>query len=523
MLIFIHALKKYTGRKGVIIMRNKTLYLECFSGISGDMAVASLIDLGVEHDRLLKALDSLHLDGYKVKISRVNKSGIDACDFDVILDDAHANHDHDMEYLHGNPHHEHVHEHHHEHEHSHEHGHSHEHEHSHEHGHTHRNLESIQAIINSSGLTRQAKVTALKIFQIIAEAEAKAHNKPLNEVLFHEVGAVDSIVDIAALAVCLDALDIKDVIVSELYEGQGTVRCQHGILPIPVPAVANIVSAYQLPIHLMNIQGEFVTPTGAAIAAALDSGRKLPEHFRIIKTGIGAGKREYEKASILRAMLIEDLDAAPDNAISDDAASPAGFEIALNTEKRPATVKPKDRELGSAKREVDLEPIWKIEANLDDCSGEAVAFAFNQLFEAGAQDVYTVPIYMKKNRPGIILTVLCRESLIARMEDVLFTHTTTIGLRKYPVERTILPREIRAIDTPWGKAHVKYSTWKGHIYAYPENDDVAAIAEKNHLSFPEVYTIIKTIAYDMYGSRSGTMAEHKAIDCKKALPEGENK
>ena len=509
------------------------------------MAVASLIDLGVEDDHLLKALDSLHLDGYKVKISRVNKSGIDACDFDVILDDAHANHDHDMEYLHGNPHHEHSHEHehHHEHEHSHEHEHHHEHghfhehehhhehehphehhhEHSHEHGHVHRNLESIQAIINSSGLTRQAKVTALKIFQIIAEAEAKAHNKPLNEVHFHEVGAVDSIVDIAALAVCLDALGVKDVIVSELYEGQGTVRCQHGILPIPVPAVANIVSAYQLPMHLMDIQGEFVTPTGAAIAAALGTGRRLPEHFRIIKTGIGAGKREYEKASILRAMLIEDLDAAPDNTVTDSGSAPTSFEIALNTEKHPATVKPKERELGSAKREVDLEPIWKVEANLDDCSGEAIAFAFNQLFEAGAQDVYTVPIYMKKNRPGTILTVLCRESLIAKMEDVLFTHTTTIGLRKYPVERTILPREVRAIDTPWGKAHVKYTTWKGHIYAYPENDDVAAIAEKNHLSFPEVYTIIKTIAYDMYGSRSNTMAGHKAIDCKKALPEGENK
>ena len=241
-------------------MRNKTLYLECYSGISGDMAVASLIDLGVEPSYLLNALDSLNLDGYQVKISRVNKSGIDACDFDVILDKAHENHDHDMEYLHGTGH-RHEHEHHHEHEHSHEHEHHHEHEHSHEHEHhhEHRNLESIQAIINSSGIRRRAKVIALKIFQIIAEAEAKAHNKPLNEVHFHEVGAIDSIVDVVALAVCIDALDIQNVIVSELYEGQGTVRCQHGILPIPVPAVANIISAYQLPMHMMNIQGEFVT------------------------------------------------------------------------------------------------------------------------------------------------------------------------------------------------------------------------------------------------------------------------
>jgi len=362
-------------------MRNKTLYLECFSGISGDMTVAALIDLGVDHSYLLNALNSLNLKGYEVKISWVNKSGIDACDFNVVLDKAHENHDHDMAYLHGAG--------------QHGHHHDHEHEHGHEHPHEHRNLESIQAIINCSGLSRQAKVTALKIFQVIAEAEAKAHNKPLNEVHFHEVGAVDSIVDIAALAVCLDALEIKNVIVSELYEGQGTVRCQHGVLPIPVPAVANIISAYELPMHIMNIHGEFVTPTGAAIAAALRTDRQLPEHFRILKTGIGAGKREYEKASILRAMLIEDLDRKPDND-TPETASLTGFEIALNTEKRPAAFRPKEKSIDFPKREVDLEPIWKIETNLDDCSGEAIAFAFNQLFEAGAQDVYTTPIYMKK-------------------------------------------------------------------------------------------------------------------------------
>lgn len=498
-------------------MCNKTLYLECYSGISGDMAVASLIDLGVNHSCLLKALDSLNLNGYQVKISRVNKSGIDACDFNVILDETHENQDHDMEYLHGAGQHDHT-------------GHKHSHSHAHSHEHVHRNLENIQAIINSSDISHRAKVIALKIFQVIAEAEAKAHNKPLNEVHFHEVGAVDSIVDIVALAVCMDALDIQNVIVSELYEGQGTVRCQHGILPIPVPAVANIISAYQLPMHIMSIQGEFVTPTGAAIAAALRTDDKLPEHFRVLKTGIGAGKREYEKASILRAMLIEDLDKKPTPKASSTSSMAAetssgskSFEIALNTEKRPATVKPKNREVDFAKREVDLEPIWKIETNLDDCTGEAISFASNQLFEAGAQDCYTTPIYMKKNRPATMLTVLCRESLIPKMEDIIFTHTTTIGLRKYPVERTILPREVRAIDTPWGKAHVKYTTWKGHIYAYPENDDVAAIAEKNHLSFPEVYAMIKAIAYDLYGGYSNAMTDRKAIDCKKALPEGERK
>ena len=509
-------------------MSHKTLYLECFSGISGDMAVAALIDLGVDQTFLQNALNSLNVNGYEVKISKVSKSGISACDFDVILDSAHENHDHDMEYLHGTHSHEHSHdhehdhEHHHDHEHDHEHHHDHEHDHEHDHKHhhhhEHRNLESIQAIINSGHISRRAKITALKVFQVIAEAEAKAHDKPLSEVHFHEVGAVDSIVDIVALAVCLDALDIDDVVISELYEGQGTVRCQHGILPIPVPAVANIISAYQLPMHIMDIHGEFVTPTGAAIAAALRTREKLPEHFRVLQTGIGAGKREYEKASILRAMIIEDLDARPEPEKKEAPVS-ASMEIAVNKEKHLATVKPADREIGPAKRETDMEPIWKIETNLDDCTGEAIAFAFHELFEAGAQDVYTTPIYMKKNRPATMLTVLCRKPLIPKMENVIFTHTTTIGLRKYPVERTILPREIRTIDTPWGKAKVKYTTWNGHIYAYPENDDVSEIARKNNLSFPEVYAAVKSLAYDKTILNTEKGEAQKRIDCKKALPE----
>ena len=463
-------------------MNKKTLYLECYSGISGDMTVASLLDLGVDHDLLLNALNSLNLEGYEIQISRVLKAGIDACDFNVILDKSHENHDHDMKYLHGHPHHDH----------------NHHHDHDHHHPHEHRNLENIQAIINSSGISHRAKHIALKIFQVIAEAECKAHNKPLDEVHFHEVGAVDSIVDIVAIAVCLDALDIEEVIVSELYEGQGTVRCQHGILPIPVPAVANIVSAYGLPLHIMDIQGEFVTPTGAAIVAAICTGHKLPKHFRLLKTGIGAGKRNYEKASILRAMLIEDLDKVSDKTPIEKQSIPvsSGFELALHKEQHLAEIKTKSTEIDFAKRELDLEPIWKIETNLDDCTGEVIAYTFNQLFEAGAQDVYTTPIYMKKNRPATMLTVLCRESLISKMEDVLFTHTTTIGVRKYPVERTILPRQIRTIDTPWGKAKIKYATWKNHIYAYPENDDVAAIATKQNLSYPEVYAVVKTLAYE---------------------------
>ena len=463
-------------------MREKTLYLECYSGISGDMAVAALIDLGVDHSSLLDALNSLNLDGYRVKISRVNKSGIDACDFNVILDKSHENHDHDMEYLHGPAHHEHHHE--------------------HSHTHEHRNLESVQAIINSSGLNRRAKVTALKIFQVIAEAEAKAHNKPLNEVHFHEVGAVDSIVDITALAVCIDALDIQEVIVSELYEGQGTVRCQHGVLPVPVPAVANIVSAYGLPMHLMNIQGEFVTPTGAAIAAALGTGHQLPEHFRVLKTGIGAGKRNYEKASILRAMLIEDLDEKPSVTITETSVSNAqsavrtseSFEIALNSEKHPAPVKPKERELGSAKREVDLEPIWKIETNLDDCTGEALAFASNQLFEAGAQDCYTTPIYMKKNRPAVILTCLCVEKDKNKIIETIFKHTSTIGIRETVMNRYVLNRKIEEKHTKLGTIQVKKSFGYGCEKEKIEYSTLSELATKNDMSISQVKKLFQKIS-----------------------------
>ena len=270
----------------------KTLYLECYSGISGDMTVAALLDLGADQTVLDNVLKSLSVSGFRTKISRVVKSGIDACDFDVVLDKAHENHDHDMEYLHG---------HHHEHTHSYAaesaHGHHH---------HEHRGMKEITHIIEHGAMTENAKKIALKIFGILAEAESKAHNVPVDQVHFHEVGAVDSIVDIVSTAVCLDNLDITDVIVPVLCEGRGTVRCQHGILPIPVPAVANVVSANHLHLKMTEVEGELVTPTGAAIVAAVKTKDKLPETFEIQKIGIGAGKRQYECPGILRAMIISE-------------------------------------------------------------------------------------------------------------------------------------------------------------------------------------------------------------------------
>ncbi len=286
----------------------KSLYLECNTGISGDMLVAALLDLGADKEALAKALDSIPAKGFSYNISRVSKAGVDCCDFDVILDAEHENHDHDMAFLHGDATvHVHEHEHHHEHEHCHKHEHAHEHApHEHHHKHEHRGLKEVVAVINATQMTDAARALALKIFDIIAEAEGKAHAVAKEDVHFHEVGAIDSIVDIVAIAVCADSLGVKSVIVPELCEGRGTVRCQHGVLPVPVPATANIMQRFGFNVRLLPVQGEFVTPTGAAAAAALKTSDELPEQFKILAIGLGAGKRSYERPSILRALLIED-------------------------------------------------------------------------------------------------------------------------------------------------------------------------------------------------------------------------
>lgn len=275
-------------------MPNK-LYLECYSGISGDMTVAALLDLGADQQVLLEGLESLNLPGYQLKIGRVKKNGIDACDFDVILDEPEHHHDHD---------HEHHHDHDHEHHHDHDHDHDHDHEHHHHHDHVHRNIGDIFAIIDQSKISDRAKQTAKDIFRIIAAAESKAHGIAEDQVHFHEVGAVDSIVDIVSAAICLDNLDITEAVVSDLYEGCGYVHCQHGLMPVPVPAVVNIAADNALRLRLTQTRGEMITPTGAAIAAYLSKGGKLPESFVIEKIGLGAGKKDFATANILRAFLI---------------------------------------------------------------------------------------------------------------------------------------------------------------------------------------------------------------------------
>lgn len=426
---------------------DNTLYLECYSGISGDMTVAALLDLGADEKVLLNAINSLPLEGFRVEISRVMKSGIDACDFHVILDKKHENHDHDMEYLHGKGN---------GHSHSHDHNHNHDHEHEHmqqplqekAHSHEHRGMKEIREIIEKGNITQRAKEIALRIFTVLAEAESKAHNIALDEVHFHEVGAVDSIVDIVAVAVCFDNLQIKEVIVPKIYEGCGTIRCQHGILPVPVPAVANIIQAHNINIQLTEVEGEFVTPTGAAIIAATKTSDLLPKEFRVQRIGLGAGKRNYERPGILRAMLIQST---------------------LDENK---------------------DMIYKLESNIDDCSGENLGYVMEQLFLAGARDVHYIPVYMKKNRPAWLLNVICKKEDIHKLERIIFQETTTIGIRRVEMERSILKREQIRVTTPLGVAEVKACEVDGEKRFYPEYESIVALCRQNHIPYSKAYQLI---------------------------------
>jgi len=428
-------------------MSKTILYLECATGISGDMTVAALLDLGASKVKLLAALDSLNVEGYSVTITRANSHGVDACSFDVKLELEHHHeaHEHHHEHHHGHAaleheHHHEAHEHHHEHEH-------HEHEHEHHHPHVHRNLADVTAILNSGDLTPHARELALKIFGIVAEAESRAHGKPVEEVHFHEVGAIDSIVDIVAAAVCLDDLGIDDVVVTGMSEGSGFVECQHGLLPVPVPAVANIAAAAGLPLRILPVQGEMVTPTGAAIAAAVRTRSGLPDSFTIKKIGLGAGKRDFGMPNVLRAMLIEETAGAD--------APPAEVLI--------------------------------LETNIDDSTGETLGLAMDSLLAAGALDVHYVPVFMKKNRPAWLLRVICRETDAPALERVIFTETSSIGVRRLRADRTCLVRSVVDVTLPAGSVKVKKCTFDGQTFYYPEYESVKALAAAAGVPFADLF------------------------------------
>ena len=407
----------------------KLLYLEGSSGIAGDMTVAALLDLGGSREKLDAVLHSLGVPGFSWTIGRRKSKGLEGCSFDVILED----HDHEH-------HHDHEHDHDHEHEHHH---HDHEHDHEHHH-HEHRNYADVCAVIDKGAMTPRAAALAKKIFSIVAEAESQAHGVPVEQVHFHEVGALDSIADIVGAAVLIDDLEITECVVTNLSEGQGRVRCQHGEIPVPVPAVVNIAQAWQIPLSPSGVQGEMVTPTGIAIAAALRTRRELPAQYRILKVGSGVGKREFPHANILRAMLIEEETA------------PQG-------------------------------EVWMLEANIDDASGEMLGYAMEKLLEAGALDVHYIPCFMKKNRPGWLLRVMVPGELVEKSEELIFRHTTTIGLRKSPLMRSRMERESLDVELPQGTVAVKKCSWKGLVKYYPEYESVKALCDRTGADFLTVY------------------------------------
>ena len=425
---------------------DKILYLECGTGISGDMTVAAMLDLGADQEKLLKVLEGIPGHGFKVQISRVKKSGIDCCDFDVILDQEHDGHDHDMEYLYGHlegegghsahthshdhdhdddHHHDHDHDHDHDHHHDHDHDHDHHHDHDHDHGHSHHHhhtgMREIREIIGNLEMTEGARALALRIFEILAQG-------------------------------------IRNVAVTEIAEGCGTVRCQHGILQVPVPAVANIAKAHRLPMRFTSRKGELVTPTGAAIAAALMTQEELPERFVIAKTGLGAGKREYEIPSILRAMIIEPCDQAP--------------------------------ETGHGK-----DTVWKLECDIDDSTGEQLGYALEKLYQEGAREAHFAPVFMKKNRPGWELTVICDREHLQKMEEVIFRQTTTIGIRRQEMERTVLTRKTVDVKTRFGVIPVKVSGEGTYKRVHPEYEQVSGAASEHGVPFGAVYDEVLTMAY----------------------------
>ncbi len=395
----------------------KYLYLEGACGISGDMTVAALLDMGGSRDKLDAVLQSLHLDGFDYQIEQKSSYSISGCDFDVHLH--HAEHHHE----------EHYHEHRH---------------------HEHRHLSDVFEIIDGGTMSDGARALAKKIFSIVAEAEAKAHGCPAEEVHFHEVGAIDSIVDIISAAVLLDDLQIKNVIVSGLSEGQGYITCQHGELPVPVPAVANIAESYGITLRPTANNGEMVTPTGIAIAAAIKTADHLPSAYKIIKSGIGLGKRDFGHANFLRIQIIED-EAADDS-------------------------------------------LFVIETNIDDSTSEELGLTMEKLMNAGAFDVHFEPCFMKKNRPAYMLRAIASGNLLAVLEDIIFRYTSTIGLRKYPVDRTCMARKIVKVKLPYGTAEVKKCWLKDIVRYNPEYESVKSLSEKAGLPFRQVFDEARRLA-----------------------------
>ena len=424
----------------------KTLYLDIFSGIAGDMFIGALIDLGVDAHKLAHELEKLKLDGYHLHVAEAEKSGIAGIKFDV-----HLAHDHD---------------HHHEcgHDHDHDHGHAHSHEEPHR-DHSHddsRNFADIKKLITKSRLSPWVKKKSIAVFQRIAVAEGKIHGKPPGEVHFHEVGAVDSIVDIVGAAIALEMLGKPRVLASPVVEGTGWVNCAHGCFPVPAPATLAILGARGIGVTQCAEPHELVTPTGAALLAEFVESFGVMDNLVAEKIGFGLGTRDNQtRPNVLRAVLGQAQGAGRKARGSNQPASSHDWEI--------------DR-------------VAVLETNLDDISGEILGAFVETALAAGALDVFHTPIQMKKNRPGVLLTVLCAEADADKFSEMILRGTTAFGVRCTIAERRKLQREFTTVKTKFGNVTVKLGKLNGKVVqAAPEFESCKKLAAQKKVPLPQVY------------------------------------
>lgn len=430
----------------------KILYYDCFSGISGDMNLAALIELGVEPDYLRSELSKLGLEGYSIRVSRDVRHAISGTRVDVILSHSHGdkkthkhtgnqNHHHHHNHNHGD-----IHSHAHPHDHNHDDGQGHSHGDSHQH--IHRNLEDIRKIVESSTLKDHVKESSMKMFRLIAEAEAKVHGTTVDQIHFHEVGAVDSIVDIVGAAICLDYLKVDKVVSSPVQLGGGFVACAHGKMPVPAPATLEILR--DIPVKTGAVDKETTTPTGAAILAANVDIFTDNHQMQVEQVGYGIGHRDLEIPNILRVYL---------DTVGEE-------QFAGGYQKHQA---------------------MQVTCNIDDMNPEHYDHVIEQLFEVGADEVYITPVVMKKNRPASLLSVLCKPELHEDISRLLLTQTTTLGLRTLRLEKTELERQMKTQSTRYGAVRVKIAFLDGKAIKYkPEYEDCKRIARDQGLNLQQV-------------------------------------
>ncbi len=423
----------------------KTLYLECNMGAAGDMLTAALLELTEDRQAFIDKMNALGLPGVHVSAEKAVKCGITGTHMTVTVNgeeeesmDA-AEHGHDHDHGHGHEHeyahHDHDHEHH---EHTHEH-HDHDHEHSHGHHH-HASMTDVEGIIRGLDVSEKVKEDALAVYALIADAESRVHGCPVNEIHFHEVGTMDAIADVVGVCLLMEILSPNQIMASPIHTGSGFVRCAHGILPVPAPATALILEG--IPSYGGQVKGELCTPTGAALLKHFATRFGDRPVMSVQAIGYGMGKKDFEQANCVRAFLGES--------------------------------------------EGQRETVVKLECNLDDMTGEDIGFAMERLFAAGARDVYTQSIGMKKCRPGVLLSVICLPEDADRLAGEMMKHTTTLGIRRQDISRYVLQRETETVRTPYGEVRIKRSSGMGTERAKPEYDDLAALAVKNDVSLQTI-------------------------------------